>query len=81
MADGNGYRLWPKDWRFWLTVITIFITATLAWANLKNDVRAGNTTSTINAERITSVERVLPEINKQLIIIANDVSWMKKNLR
>ena len=34
--DSNGYRVWSKDWRFWVCILTIITAGTLAWANLTN---------------------------------------------
>jgi len=36
MADGNGYRLWRGDWRFWLCIFSMFIGGVIAWTNLTN---------------------------------------------
>lgn len=63
--DPGCYRLWIKDWRFWMTLFTIFVTATIAWANLRNEMTSNRGTIAVNTGRITTLETTVDEMVRE----------------
>ena len=64
-----------------MTLFTIVVTATIAWANLRNDVKAQDKQVTINTGRIDTIEKTLPEIKTSIGKIDTNIEWIKKNIK